>query len=179
MEEPVLQDEGALHEKIEKKDMTEMMMTNPDAMMGGMRQQLATLGPQLALGAFVNFFFRGFILAKLPFALSPRFRGMVQSGIDLPSLDVSYLSSLSLYMLLLFGSRGLMTLFFQDAAINDAAMFAQAQMQTQMGFMNPNADPSKAYASEKQALALAQYSWRMEGSEARAAQVLRQKLGRR
>jgi ER membrane protein complex subunit 3 len=166
-----------LNEKVEKKDMTEMMMTNPDAAMGMMKQQLGALGPQLALGAFVNFFFRGFILGKLPFALSPRFRGMLQSGIDLPSLDVSYLSSLSFYMLLLFGSRGLMILFFQDAAVNDAAMLAQAQMQTQMGFMNPAAsDPAKAYASECQALSLTQHQWRMAGSEARAAEVLRRRL---
>ena len=115
-------DTGLLNQKIEKKDMTEMMMTNPDMMTGMMKQQLGGLGPQLALGAFVNFFFRGFILGKLPFSLSPKFRSMLQSGIDLPSLDVAYLSSLSFYMLLLFGSRGVMMLFFQDAAVNDVAM---------------------------------------------------------
>eukprot|EP00889_Picochlorum_renovo_P002046 jgi/Picre1/29076/NNA_004469.t1 len=78
---------GVLHEEIEKKDMAEMMMTNPDMMSGMMKQQLGGLGPQLALGAFVNYFFRGFILGKLPFSLSPKFRGMLQSGIDLPSLE--------------------------------------------------------------------------------------------
>ena len=103
--------------------MAEMMMKNPDMMTGMMKQQLGGLGPQLLLGAFVNFFFRGFILGKLPFSLSPKFRGMLQSGIDLPSLDVSYLSSLSYYMLLLFGSRGILTLFFRDV-VNDAAMAA-------------------------------------------------------
>ena len=167
-------DTGALNQKVEKKDMTEMMMTNPDAMMGMMKQQLGGLGPQLALGAFVNFFFRGFILGKLPFALSPKFRGMLQSGIDLPSLDVAYLSSLSYYMLLLFGSRGVMMLFFQDAAVNDAA--AMMQMQTQMAFMNPAAmDPEKAYKAEVQALDLVQYRWRLVGSEARATALLKLK----
>ena len=34
--------------------------------------------PQLALGALVNFFFSGFILGKTPFALSPKFRVMLQ-----------------------------------------------------------------------------------------------------
>ena len=170
-------DTGLLNQKAEKKDMTEMMMTNPDAMMGMMKQQLGGLGPQLALGAFVNFFFRGFILGKLPFALSPKFRGMLQSGIDLPSLDVAYLSSLSYYMLLLFGSRGVMTLFFQDAAVNDAAAMMQMQMQTQMSFMNPAAmDPEKAFKAELQALDLVHYQWRFEGSEERAAALLKKKL---
>ncbi|KAL4526013.1 hypothetical protein Ndes2437B_g07283 [Nannochloris sp. 'desiccata'] len=105
---------------------------------------------------------------------------MLQSGIDLPSLDVSYLSSLSYYMLLLFGSRGVMTLFFQDAAVNDAAQMMQMQMQTQMGFMNPaTMDPEKAYKAETQVLNLMQYRWRMEGSEQRAAALLQKKIGKR
>jgi hypothetical protein len=173
-------DTGALREKLAKKDMTEMMMTNPDMMMGMMKQQLGGLGPQLALGAFVNFFFRGFVLGKLPFALSPKFRGMLQSGIDLPSLDVSYLSSLSYYMLLLFGSRGVFMLFFQDATVNDAAMMMQSQMAGQMGMMNPAAmDPGKAFAAEAAALELTEHGWRLAGSEARAARVLRAQLGYR
>lgn len=176
----LMQDTGVLNQKIEKRDMTEMMMTNPDMMSGMMKQQLGGLGPQLALGAFVNFFFRGFILGKLPFSLSPKFRGMLQSGIDLPSLDVAYLSSLSYYMLLLFGSRGVMTLFFQDSAVNDVAMMSQMQMQGQMAFMNPAAvDPGKAFAAEAQALDLVQYRWRMAGSEARATQLLRKRLSGR
>lgn len=171
-------DTGAFNQKVEKKDMTEMMMTNPDMATGMMKQQLGGLGPQLALGAFVNFFFRGFILGKLPFSLSPKFRAMLQSGIDLPSLDVSYLSSLSYYMLLLFGSRGVMTLFFQDAAVNDAAMMAQMQMQNQMSFMNPAAmDPEKAFKAECQALEIIHHRWRMEGSEERAVRMLRKTLG--
>lgn len=125
---------GVLHMKTEKKDVAEMFMQNPDAMGNMMKQQLGSLGPQLALGAFVNSFFKGFVLGKLPFALSPKFRGMLQSGIDLPSLDVSYLSSLSYYMLLLFGSRGILTLFFKDV-VNDAAIAQQLQGQGMM--MNP------------------------------------------
>lgn len=46
-----------------------------------MKQQLGGLLPQLALGALVNFFFSGFILGKTPFALSPRFRVMLQVGV--------------------------------------------------------------------------------------------------
>ena len=62
---------------------------------------------------FVNYFFAGFILGKVPFPLSPSFRPMLQRGIDLPSLEVAYFTSLSYYILLLFGLRGIFTLMFR------------------------------------------------------------------
>lgn len=166
---------GVLHEEVEKKDMAEMFMTNPDMMNSMMKQQLGGLGPQLALGAFVNYFFRGFILGKLPFSLSPKFRGMLQSGIDLPSLDVTYLSSLSYYMLLLFGSRGILTLFFKDV-VNDAAMATQMQQQGMM--MNPmmgGQDPKKQAQDALKAMDLLQHRWQCAGQEERAVRVLRQR----
>ncbi len=42
-------------------------------------------------------------MGKIPFPLSPRFKPMLQRGIDLVGLDVSYFTSLSYYILLLFG----------------------------------------------------------------------------
>ena len=33
---------------------------------------------QLAMGMVVNFFFGGFVMGKIPFALSPRFKPMLQ-----------------------------------------------------------------------------------------------------
>jgi hypothetical protein len=172
---------GALRAKAAKRDMTEAMLTNPDVMSGMVKQQLGGLGPQLAMGAFVQFFYRGFVLGRLPFGLAPKFRAMLQSGIDLPALDPSYLSSLSYYMLLLFGSRGVMTLFFQDAAVNDAAMMMQMQGGGGGGgMMNPAAmDPEKAMAAEAKALEAAAWRSRLEGAEGRAAAVLRARLGRR
>lgn len=161
--------------------MTEMLIANPDAMNGMMKQQLGGLGPQLALGAFVNYFFRGFVLGKLPFALSPKFRGMLQSGIDLPSLDVSYLSSLSYYMLLLFGSRGILTLFFKDV-VNDAAMAQQMQMGMGSGMggggMMGGPDIGKQMEGEAKAMDLLQYKPWGAGAEARALSVLLEKRRR-
>jgi hypothetical protein len=68
---------------------------------------------QLAMGMVVNFFFSGFVLGKIPFPLSPRFKLMLQRGLDLVSLDVSYFTSLSFYILLLFGLRGVFSLIFR------------------------------------------------------------------
>ena len=79
---------------------------------------------------------------------------------DLPSLDVAYFTSLSYYILLLFGLRGVFMLFFREATIDETQMYRQ-----QMGLggggpgANPMAamaggDPNKALEAERAALEL-------------------------
>ncbi|CAI7837325.1 unnamed protein product, partial [Closterium sp. NIES-53] len=53
------------------------------------------LTPQSLTFAWVNFFFSGFVAAKVPFPLTQKFRGMLQNGIDLSTVDVSFVSSRS------------------------------------------------------------------------------------
>lgn len=40
---------------------------------------------QLAMGAFVNYFFSGFIMGRVPFPLSPSFRIMLQVRCTVPT----------------------------------------------------------------------------------------------
>lgn len=42
--------------------------------------------------------------AKIPFPLTQRFRGMLQNGIDLSTVDVSYVSSRSWFVNYIFSS---------------------------------------------------------------------------
>ena len=102
-------------------------MTNPEAVTGMLKQSLSGIVPQVAMGAFVSFFFSGFILGRVPFPLSPSFRLMLQRGVELPSLDVTYFTSLSFYILLLFGLRGAFMLAFREGGVID-----EAAMQRQM-----------------------------------------------
>jgi hypothetical protein len=77
--------------------------------------------------AWVNYFFSGFVVAKVPFPLTQRFREMLQRGVDLQGLDVTYVSSLSWYFLNVFGINGLLQLALGEATtVND--MQAQQQM---------------------------------------------------
>ncbi len=78
---------------------------------GAMLKQYAlNFVPTILLGVFVNHFFSGFIVAKLPFSLPSSFRYMLHSGVMLPELDACYVSSLSWYFLALMGVRNLAAL---------------------------------------------------------------------
>jgi hypothetical protein len=79
-------------------------MTNS---MDMMKQSLLNMLPQMISFAWINYFFSGFVLIKLPFPLTEAFKSMLQRGINIQNLDPSYVSSLSWYFITLFGLRGL------------------------------------------------------------------------
>jgi hypothetical protein len=91
---------------------------------------------------------------------------MLQRGVDLQTLDVSYVSSLSWYFLVTFGLSGVYKLILgEDADIDDTKMM---QMQMGMG-MNGGAqvgfNASAAYKSEREALGIVAHDWLAEHAE--------------
>mmetsp|Transcript_308 Transcript_308/g.888 ORF Transcript_308/g.888 Transcript_308/m.888 type:complete len:256 (+) Transcript_308:358-1125(+) len=167
---------GLLCKKSESRSAQELMLSNPDMMMNMMKGQVTGFLPQIAMGMFVNYFFAGFILGKVPFQLSPSFRPMLQRGIELPSLDVTYFTSLSFYILLLFGLRGVFMLVFREETIDDTQMY-QKQM---AGFgANPNMmDIQKSFDQERAALDVTPYQGRLNNVEVSAAAMLRRNLAK-
>lgn len=165
-------DTGLFCQKSKSPDPREAMTNNPDFMMNMMKQSMGGMLPQVAMGTFVNYFFSGFILGKMPFPLTSRFRLMLQRGMDLPSLDPSYFTSLSYYLLLLFGLRGVFSLFFREETIDDAAMMQRQQAAMQQS--NPmGADVQKQFEGEKQAFDLYEWHFGLVHAEEGAAAVLR------
>ncbi|KAJ3534894.1 hypothetical protein NM688_g7059 [Phlebia brevispora] len=82
---------------------------------------------------WINFFFQGFVLIKLPFPLTLGFKSMLQRGIETPDMDVRWVSSLSWYFLNFFGLNGLYRLILgnensADASRDMATPFAGATM---------------------------------------------------
>ena len=55
-----------------------------------------------------------YILVKLPFPLTPRFKSMLQSGVETRDMDVTWVSSLSWYFLNLFGLGSVFALILGD-----------------------------------------------------------------
>jgi len=105
-------------------------MTNPMAMMDGMKGNISYIVPNMVMMTFISYFFSGFVLVKVPFDLTNRFKVMLQRGVDLSTLDVSYVSSLSWYFLLMYGLRSVFRLVLGD---DEAAQEEQRMMQMQMG----------------------------------------------
>ena len=61
-----------------------------------------------------GYFFSGFILLKLPFGLTQKFRSMTQQGLNLPDVDVSYVSAISWCLILVFGINSILQYFDGD-----------------------------------------------------------------
>ncbi|KAH0487578.1 MAG: uncharacterized protein KVP18_000480 [Porospora cf. gigantea A] len=100
---------------------------DPNMVANMMKGQMTFLFVNVGLGYLVSFLYTGFILAKVPFSLPLAFRGMLQRGIDVADLDVSYVSSSSWYFILLFGLPGAVTLV-EYYLIGDLAMPSRSPM---------------------------------------------------
>ncbi|KAF8409665.1 hypothetical protein HHK36_005744 [Tetracentron sinense] len=142
------------------------MFSDPNMAMDMMKKNLSMIIPQTLTFAWVNFFFSGFVAAKIPFPLTQRFRSMLQNGIDLSTVDVSYVSSRSWYFLNLFGLRGLFSLILGEENATDDTQ----RMMQMSGF---GFDPSKSLSAEKDSLDIVQHEWALPKFEQRAESVLR------
>lgn len=162
---------GVFHQTTSGTNPQQAAMGDPSMMMDMMKKNMSMLIPQIAIAAWVNFFYSGFITAKVPFPLTQRFRGMLQRGVELQSLDVTYVSSLSWYFLNLFGLRGLFSIVLGENTIDDTQMAMQMQQQMATGI-----DTSKAYLAEKENLDLVQYTWAIEKAEQSVAILLKRKI---
>ena len=130
--------------------------------------------PQMVMMGIITYFFSGFVVAKITFPLSLRFQAMTQRGVELSSLDVTYVASFSWWILVSSGLQGIMTLLMgqlQVRAFVRACVHARAcadcchaqgpsdvdnmQMQMTMG-MNAQGpqDMGKVFESEKASLKL-------------------------
>jgi len=136
---------------------------DPLAAVGMMKQNMLTMVPNMLMMGWVSYFFSGFVLVRLPFPLTDRFKSMLQRGIFLNSLNVSYVSSLSWFFINLFGLRGLFGLVLgaDSAAVDnpDQMMAAQMSMGTagMMGGGPQAPDMKKIYQQEKNETEIMQY----------------------
>ncbi|KAL2475725.1 Protein of unknown function DUF106 [Abeliophyllum distichum] len=142
------------------------MFSDPNMAMDMMKKNLSMIIPQTLTFAWVNFFFSGFVAAKIPFPLTQRFRSMLQNGIDLSTVDVSYVSSRSWYFLNLFGLRGLFSLILGEENATDDTQ----RMMQMSGF---GFDPTKSLGAEKDSLDIFQHEWALPKFEQRAEAVLK------
>jgi len=144
------------------------MMTDPDMMQNMMKGNMAMMVPQVLMMSVVNFFFSGFVLVKIPFPLTPSFKTMLQRGIPLASLDVTYVTSLSWYFVVLFGMRGMFQLVLgENTDTDDAALMAGSMpgMAPGGGMPGQPVDNKKNFDAEKENLQLLDHEWVVDQAE--------------
>jgi ER membrane protein complex subunit 3 len=120
-------------------DTANNMMAMQSGMMDNMKGMVVMMLTTMPAMAWINSFFAGFVLAKVPFSLTQQFRSMTQSGIDMPNLDVSYVSSVSFYFLIVFGLNQLQPLIIDDNDSDEGVKALDQDKKNMTGAMNPMA----------------------------------------
>ena len=116
-------------------------MMNPMSMMDGLKGQMAFMVQNMVMMQGISHFFQGFVLVKVPFPLTNGFKMMFQRGLDLSTLETSYVSSVSWYFLVMFGLRAFFRLAIGDTPQEtQEAGFYQHSMGT---LINAPAGPQK------------------------------------
>ncbi|TYZ63910.1 hypothetical protein PybrP1_012157 [[Pythium] brassicae (nom. inval.)] len=153
---------GALREKVKSEAMNQMM--NPNSMLEMMKGNMTFMVSNFVMMGLMSYFFGGFVLAKVPFSLTQKFKSMLQRGIELSTLDVSYVSSVSWYFLVMFGMRGFLSLILGEQSASDDSKAMQMQMGMGAG-PNVGFDAPKVYKQERVSLRLHSHEWALEHAE--------------
>ncbi|XP_074656458.1 ER membrane protein complex subunit 3-like [Tubulanus polymorphus] len=150
--------------KTQKRDsQVKNPMTDPSMMTDMLKGNLTNVLPMLVIGGWINWAFSGFLTTKVPFPLTLRFKPMLQRGVELASLDASWVSSASWYFLNVFGLRSMYNLILGQDNAADQTKVMQDQMSGAAMAMPP--DPQKAFKAEWEALEIYDHQWELEGIE--------------
>lgn len=74
-----------------------------DGMMSMMKNNMAMIIPNTLIMSWINAFFSGYVIMKLPFPLTIKFKSMLQAGVQTKEMDPRWMSSISWYFLCIFG----------------------------------------------------------------------------
>ncbi|NWW75962.1 EMC3 protein, partial [Climacteris rufus] len=155
--------EDGFFKKTKRKVVPPSPMTDPTMLTDMMKGNVTNVLPMILIGGWINMTFSGFVTTKVPFPLTLRFKPMLQQGIELLTLDASWVSSASWYFLNVFGLRSIYTLILGQDNAADQSRVMQEQM-TGAAMAMP-ADTNKAFKTEWEALELTDHQWALEDVE--------------
>lgn len=148
---------------------------NPMGSMDMMKMQIVNQFMFMGMFYAIQTALAGFLVVKLPFGLTERFKAITQQGIGVPALDTSFVSSGSWYMIAQSGMQRLVELVTPrrgaSSALDEAKML---QMQAGMGpammmgggMGGPQGwQPQQAFQAEASALGVAIYSSQLVDTE--------------
>lgn len=148
---------GVLRKEFDSNPM--MAMMDPTTQLGMLKKNMTYgVSTMLVLG-WVSNFCSGCILAKIPFPLTQKFKGMLQRGVELSALDVTYVSSSSLYFLMMFGMNGILGLVMGEMMKDKLKDMAMPMMP------GPMKDHNKIFAAERDSLEFMNHKFKLSGVE--------------
>jgi hypothetical protein len=127
-------------------------MMNPNMMFDMLKKNVVNALYYILIFGGVGYMFSGFILLKMPFGLTQKFRSMLQQGLNLPDVDISYVSAISWCFILVFGLNSILQHF--DGGDNFSMLREQEQMMKapmqMMPFGQQGQDNEKVLSAEKE-----------------------------
>jgi len=152
-------------------------MPDPMAMMGPMKGQAVFMVQNMVMMQAISYFFQGYVLVKVPLPLTMGFKMMFQRGLDLSTLETSYVSSVSWYFLVMFGLRAFFRLVIEGNNGGSGGM-PQEQMESMMvqgelgitmsaGPMPNKFDPEQMIKMELENLDITRFKGRVDDAERR------------
>jgi hypothetical protein len=150
-------------------------MPDPMAMMGPMKGQAVFMVQNIVMMQGIAYFFSGYVLVKVPLPLTMGFKMMFQRGLDLSTLETSYVSSVSWYFLVMFGLRAFFKLVIEGKSSGGMSQEQMESMavQSDLGVMmsgNPMAnkfDANKVIKMEQENLDITKFKGRLDDAERR------------
>jgi len=150
-----LREDGIINKGREQAGQARNPMTDPSMMTDMVKGNVLNVLPMIVIGGWIQWTFSGFVTTKVPFPLTIRFKPMLQRGIELESLDASWVSSASWYFLNVFGLRSMYSLILGENNAADQTKLMQDQMSG--AAMAVQQDPQKAFKAEWEALQICQH----------------------
>ncbi|KAF4965229.1 hypothetical protein FSARC_6948 [Fusarium sarcochroum] len=124
-----------------------------DGMMGMMKNNMAMIIPNTLIMSWINAFFSGYVIMKLPFPITIKFKSMLQAGVQTREMDPRWMSSISWYFLCIFGLQFVYVfLLGSDNAASQVAQQMQAQQMPNPMMGGPGQDPHKQFVAEAENL---------------------------
>jgi hypothetical protein len=122
-------------------------LSSPDMMQNMLKNNVSGMLPNVLMMSIATSFFGGFVVARFPFQLSPKFKGMLQQGVAIDNLDCAYATSMSLFFLCMFALNGVLKLLLgSDADISNQAAMAQMNPAAAMAQQQqPGVDHGKVF----------------------------------
>lgn len=156
-----------------KKDIKSTAMPNPMAMMDGMKVQIANQGMYMGIMYAIQNVLAGFLVVKLPFSLTERFKQLTQQGIGVSALDTSYVASGSWYMIASQGLARVLQLVEVGSVVTEQQIMQMQMMGPAGAASGQPFTASTAFAAEASAFGVTRYSSALLSAETELLQAAR------